>query len=211
MRQHIAIGFVEQNPLAVPYLRQLLRRHFFPVHCQKKLFAGSIPPGRQPAVVVVDKGALHTSLHTCIWQVAERFPTARILAIGNEASQNEMLGLLAQGVHGFLSYQEVGRQITRAIKAVLKGKLRFPSGVLEQYSLAEQRSPRGLALLTRRERVLLELLEQGLANKQAASALHVSQNTIKFHLSNIYRKLEVHDRRSAVKIANAGNTERFHR
>lgn len=51
-----------------------------------------------------------------------------------------------------------------------------------------------LSLLTPREREVLQLIALGLSNGEIASALFISQHTVKNHVSNIYRKLGEHDR-----------------
>ncbi len=53
--------------------------------------------------------------------------------------------------------------------------------------------------LTERERQVLQLTAQGLANKQIASSLEISENTVKFHLSSLYAKLGVTSRTEAVR------------
>lgn len=54
--------------------------------------------------------------------------------------------------------------------------------------------------LTGREMEVLQLLAQGLANKQIAASLHLSENTIKFHISSIYAKLGAGNRAEAVRL-----------
>ena len=53
--------------------------------------------------------------------------------------------------------------------------------------------------LTERERQVLQLTAQGLANKQIATSLEISENTVKFHLSSLYAKLGVTSRTEAVR------------
>jgi DNA-binding NarL/FixJ family response regulator len=53
--------------------------------------------------------------------------------------------------------------------------------------------------LTDRERQVLQLIAEGLANKQVAAALDISENTVKFHLSSLYAKLGVTSRTEAVR------------
>jgi DNA-binding NarL/FixJ family response regulator len=71
--------------------------------------------------------------------------------------------------------------------------------------LAEERpaTPSGLAPLTAREREILALVSKGTGNKQIAKQLWVTEQTVKFHLSNIYRKLQVSNRTEASRIAHA--------
>jgi DNA-binding NarL/FixJ family response regulator len=53
--------------------------------------------------------------------------------------------------------------------------------------------------LTERERQVLQLAAEGLANKQIASRLEISENTVKFHLSSLYAKLGATSRTEAVR------------
>ena len=53
--------------------------------------------------------------------------------------------------------------------------------------------------LTERERQVLQLTAEGLANKQIAAALEISEHTVKFHLSSLYAKLGVTSRTEAVR------------
>jgi DNA-binding NarL/FixJ family response regulator len=71
--------------------------------------------------------------------------------------------------------------------------------------LAEERPPAasGLSPLTTREREILALVSEGTGNKQIAKQLWVTEQTVKFHLSNIYRKLQVSNRTEASRIAHA--------
>jgi len=55
-----------------------------------------------------------------------------------------------------------------------------------------------ISTLSRKERALLEALAEGLTNRQLASQLGISANTVKFHLSNIFDKLSVKNRAQAI-------------
>jgi DNA-binding NarL/FixJ family response regulator len=67
------------------------------------------------------------------------------------------------------------------------------------------RTPRELESLTDRECEVLELLAQGLTNKEMAQSLYITTNTIKRHLKSIFSKLDVHTRSAAAaKAISAG-------
>jgi DNA-binding NarL/FixJ family response regulator len=191
------VGLIEQNPLALPYLQYLLREG----HIIVRFYAGMptrANSSRKPiAVFVVDVGTLLVSLDTFLQQMRDQFPASKILLIGHKLSHHQMSILLGQGIDGFVTYSEVKKKIVLAIRAVLDGKLWFPSETLEQFRAGAKAPRLRWESVTTRERRIIGLLEQRLSNKQAAAALNVSENTIKFHLSNIFRKLDVHDRQSA--------------
>ena len=58
--------------------------------------------------------------------------------------------------------------------------------------------------LTERETEVLQLLSQGLANKQIATSLGISEHTVKFHVSSIYTKLGATNRAEAVRLGVQG-------
>jgi LuxR family maltose regulon positive regulatory protein len=57
------------------------------------------------------------------------------------------------------------------------------------------------AALSKREMHILRLLEQGMSKQEIARELHISLNTVKTHVKNIYKKLEVHNRAAAAQIS----------
>jgi DNA-binding CsgD family transcriptional regulator len=57
-----------------------------------------------------------------------------------------------------------------------------------------------LQIFTSREREVFEYLRSGKVNKEIAAGIHISVRTVKFHLSNIYRKLRVPGRHEAIQI-----------
>ena len=64
-------------------------------------------------------------------------------------------------------------------------------------------TPAALVTLTRREKQILRLIALGLSDKNIAWMLAISENTVNFHLKNIYRKLGVHNRTNATVIVAA--------
>ena len=94
-------------------------------------------------------------------------------------------------------------ELLQAIDAVMQDTSWFSRTLLEK--LANIRTPRAngadsgaLADLTAREREVLSLICQGLADSQIANRLQVSRNTVRNHLAAIYLKIDVHTRSAAV-------------
>ncbi|MGH9463550.1 MAG: response regulator transcription factor [Vicinamibacteria bacterium] len=136
------------------------------------------------------------------------FPQAKYVVLGREVSEEELLRLLLLGIHGFVSYSEVSKDLGRAISRVFSGGTWVPDAALQKYIdyssqlIAAKRSPdRGL---TRRENQVLELVRRRLSNKEIAEVLKVSEATVKFHLTHIFTKLQVHDRHLLVDGASRG-------
>lgn len=99
-------------------------------------------------------------------------------------------------VWGVLPTDASAEELTAAIHALSQGLIVGTSTLLFEESEGE---PTSHGPLTDRESEVLGLLAKGLANKQIAVALGISEHTVKFHVSSIYTKLNVTNRTEAVR------------
>ena len=98
-------------------------------------------------------------------------------------------------VWGLLPTEAPADELITAIHALSQGLIvGTPALLFESGNEPTERSP-----LTERESEVLELLSTGLANKQIALSLGISEHTVKFHVSSIYTKLNVTNRTEAVR------------
>ena len=103
-------------------------------------------------------------------------------------------------VWGVLPTEASAEELIAAIHALSQGLIVGTSALLfESESEPIERGP-----LTERESEVLGLLAKGLANKQIAAALGISEHTVKFHVSSIYTKLNVTNRTEAVRAGLRG-------
>jgi DNA-binding NarL/FixJ family response regulator len=90
-------------------------------------------------------------------------------------------------------------ELAAATVAVAQGLIVLPKSLTEQLLQGPAAPVEELAEpLTTREHEVLELLGRGLSNKLIARELHISEHTVKFHISSLYAKLEVNNRAEAV-------------
>ena len=89
---------------------------------------------------------------------------------------------------------ELGAAITAAAQGLIVLPKALTEGLLQEPTPVEELSEP----LTARERQVLELLSQGFSNRLIASELHISEHTVKFHISSLYAKLAVNNRAEAV-------------
>ena len=73
--------------------------------------------------------------------------------------------------------------------------------ILQKHAIASQVIAARLAMLTEREREVLDLLAQGMTNKEISETLYISANTVKRHLKAIFEKLDIHTRSAAAAKA----------
>jgi len=101
---------------------------------------------------------------------------------------------------GILPTDSSAEELTAAIHALSQGLIvGTPALLFESESEPLERGP-----LTERETEVLGLLSKGLANKQIALSLGISEHTVKFHVSSIYTKLNVTNRTEAVRVGLRG-------
>lgn len=99
---------------------------------------------------------------------------------------------MAAGAAGFAARSAPVEVLVDTCLAVARGQMVFP--FLDVRRLHQD----PINLLSRRERILLELLAGGRTNRELARQLDISENTVKFHLSNLFEKLAVKNRAQAI-------------
>lgn len=97
------------------------------------------------------------------------------------------------GAHAYFSKSEPPERLLYVLDSVVRGSMVFPF-------MGKQQDQSILELLTNKESVMLEKLSLGMTNQEMADVLAISQNTVKFHLRNVYSKLNVRNRAEAVAL-----------
>jgi DNA-binding NarL/FixJ family response regulator len=103
---------------------------------------------------------------------------------------------MGAGVQGYVLKNSTGEHLVPAIRAVAAGERWVPEEVQQRLASREKFEP-----LTPRELEVLHELAKGLANKQIADVLNITEHTTKGFLKNILFKLHVADRTEAVTVA----------
>jgi DNA-binding NarL/FixJ family response regulator len=124
------------------------------------------------------------------------FPDARVIMLSMSDSDGEIQRALRAGAAAYVLKSMPKSELLDIIRCVHRGKKRVPADVAAR--LAEHL---GDDDLTRRELDVLQLICDGLRNKQIADRLGVSETTVNFHIRNLVDKLHANDRTHAVVIA----------
>lgn len=127
-------------------------------------------------------------------------PTTPVVIVSAEQEKQKILQTLSYGAVGFISKSSSKDIIAEAIESVFEGNVYLPSDIMRSQvndtcTKSEfQVSPENISLLTRRELIVLKHLTKGEANKQIAFNLHISETTVKSHVSSILKKLGASNR-----------------
>ena len=132
-----------------------------------------------------------------------------VVFISAEEDMNTIDMLINYGAKGFIPKSSTSSDLLDALKTVLGGEVFIPGNIHSKISQIRKRRPTKVvsgesgigASLTKRQHEILELVARGYSNKQLSTSLHITENTIKAHLSAIYQVLGVNNRTQCVKIA----------
>ncbi|CAM0998406.1 DNA-binding response regulator [Rhodanobacter sp. Root179] len=123
-------------------------------------------------------------------------PGARIIVLTTYSGDAQAVRALKAGAVGYLLKNSLRVELMDAIRDVHRGQRRVQRDIADEIALHVVDEA-----LTERETSILRLVAIGKANKQVASELGLSEETIKGHLKNIFSKLDVADRTHAVTVA----------
>ena len=135
-------------------------------------------------------------------------PAIRVVMVGMEADEGVLLRVIQAGAMGYVLKDASALEVARTIRAVAAGEAVCPavlSASLFQWVVRHKPAVPSVHLrnslgLSRREQQLVGLIEQGLTNKEMASRLFLSEQTVKNHVHRMLRKVGAPDRLSIVEI-----------
>lgn len=151
-----------------------------------------------PDVVTLDLELGGMSGLTCLELLRAEGLTVRVLVLTAYSDGASLRGALERGADGYALKTDSPQQTVQALRQVFHGQLVFP--VSARRWLIGDRAPRGKGRLTEREQAVLNLVAEGVTNGEIARRLRVSENTVKFHLQNLYLKLGVSNRTEAATL-----------
>jgi two-component system, NarL family, response regulator LiaR len=134
-------------------------------------------------------------------RIGGRRPQTRVVMLTSYADERRAMEAVDAGASGFLLKDASPRDVVAAIRAAHRGEAILHPSVAAKLLAERRRPPAAHADLTARELEVLRLIARGLPNKQIAAELHVSEKTVKTHVSAILRKLAVADRTQAAMYA----------
>lgn len=159
----------------------------------------------QPDVAVTDLVMGGMDGFTALAQVRQRGLPVRMLVLTAMADGQSLQRAIELEADGIVLKTEPPRQTVEAIRQVAAGQVVYPRAVhnwLLRRASREQPSPATVHSdeLSEREQEILALIAQGRPNQEIATTLHLSENTVKYYLKSIYRKLQITNRTEAARV-----------
>ena len=156
----------------------------------------------KPHIVLVDFGLEgHDSLSLTATVHAE-VPEAKVIVMGLLPSQEDVAHYVRAGASGFVMKDASFEEFFTTIRAVAGGAQVLPaqltqslfSQIARNVAVKDKAKVLEAVRLTARERQVIDLLGEGLSNKEIAARLHIAVHTVKSHVHNVLEKLALHSR-----------------
>ena len=160
-----------------------------------------------PDVVIMDIAMPRLNGLEAATQIARKSRRTAILILSMYSDEEYLMRAVTSGVRGYLLKDSAEPDLVRAVRAVASGKTFFSPAVadmlFDDYALRLQRHEirDSYELLTDRERQVLQLLAEGMTNKEVAATLALGVSTVETHRLNLMQKLNLHNTAEVVLYA----------
>lgn len=148
-----------------------------------------------PDILLLDVRMPVTDGISTLQAVLAKFPEQKVVMLTMSDAEEDVYQALSLGARGYVIKDNSPVNIISALKTVMSGELAVSEGVRSVYEA--RKSERGL---TGREKEILVLVSKGCSNTEIGDILHLSPNTVKNHLKNLFESLGAADRAEAVAI-----------
>jgi len=150
----------------------------------------------KPDLVLLDVRMPHMDGLACLDEIRRRHPEVRVVMLSASASSDLVEAALRRGAAAYVVKTVNPDDLPATLRQALEGNIHTAFGL----EAGEHSSAKALGL-TDREVTILGALARGLSNDEIAKEFWVAPQTVKFHLTNIYRKLGVKNRTEATRLA----------
>jgi DNA-binding NarL/FixJ family response regulator len=136
-------------------------------------------------------------------RLREELPRTKLIFLTMHSDSLYVDEAFRMGVSGYVLKRSAASELVEAIQAVSRGQRYITPLLGQSWSEAKllRGEPASRALLTRRQREVLQLVAEGRSAKEIAAELHMSVKTAQFHKANLMRRLELHTTAELVKYA----------
>jgi len=155
----------------------------------------------RPDVVLLDLSMPGTDGYACLQQLRARHPEIPVLVVSALDARVAARQVLAIGAAGFVGKTVAATELAHAVRVMLRKQPVYyalpPEDSTEPMRRLEPAAGASAGALTRRELEILQLVAEGMSNRAIARKLWITEQTAKFHVSNILKKLDATNRTEA--------------
>ena len=160
----------------------------------------------EPDIILLDINMPKTNGIEALRRFKDMGITSKVIILTIHEDREYILKTLKLGANGYMLKDSSANSLIEGIRRVAKGENYIQSSVADLVSASsddsmEDKSIEQINSLTNREYEVLMLIAEGLNNKDIAERLYISEKTVKNHVSNIFKKLELNDRVQAAIFA----------
>jgi DNA-binding NarL/FixJ family response regulator len=155
----------------------------------------------QPDLLIIDVTMPDFNPITEICEFREQYPDMKILVVSAYDDDVYVQGLIKAGVDGYHLKDQPLSDLRLAVERVLAGDRWISGPLLDKLVAPSPTTSTSVSCLTKRQREVLHLLQDGLDNKSIAQQLGISVKTVERHLTRLYRALDVNSRLEAVSYS----------
>jgi DNA-binding NarL/FixJ family response regulator len=193
---------LDQDPTYLDAIEQALKRLEIRVVGKATMpeRALALAVERKPDLLVADieTGDSEIEGTACLRQAQEHVPHLKMIVLSASDDRDRMAAAFVAGASAYVYKRSHPDDFVAAIRQLFEHSIFFAHDRLRMTHDEQAWPP-----LTRRETEILRLVAEGKSNSEVARTLWVAEQTVKFHLSNIYRKLGVPNRTAAARWAHA--------
>jgi DNA-binding NarL/FixJ family response regulator len=156
----------------------------------------------EPHIILVDAGLENGDSHRFVQSLRKTAPEAKVIVMDLLPAPEEVIEFVQAGANGFVMKDASVEDLASTIRSVALGADVVPpalTGTLLSH-IAQQAAVRRMpdvtesVRMTKREREIMNLIAEGLSNKEIAQRLNIATYTVKSHVHNILEKLALHSR-----------------
>jgi DNA-binding NarL/FixJ family response regulator len=167
----------------------------------------------KPQVILLDLGLKGQNSVRLVESVKKEYPEVKVIVMDLIPLQTDIVEFVKEGASGFLLKDATFEDFLRTIRSVAAGANVLPASLTGSLfsQIVEQAVGQGKidlmasVRMTKREREVIDLVAEGLSNKEIAQRLNIATYTVKSHVHNILEKLALHTR---LQVASYAHTQR---
>jgi len=148
-----------------------------------------------PDLVLLDLRMPGADGLTCLSRIRKQHPSVKVVVLSVSTDESVIQTALKRGASAYIIKSISPIDLPSALRQAMEGT------VYSAIGMPDPANPARAAGLTERETAILTALARGLSNEAIGKELWVAEQTVKFHLTNIYRKLGVSNRTEAARLA----------